>query len=733
MSDEVNDKLDDTPRELPLPPGLWSSARSRFLVAMAMLGLLMTGPFLVTAVLLIADTRDAERSALADLLVPRLPLGALMTILGFVLGVAMLRALFRQYVNGLSAMAENLRLMRSANRSFRVVEAGPPEVRAVAREANELARQRDQLMTDVDVQIARARADVEAERNRLAALISELALAVIVCNLDGRVLLYNNRARLQFKALAQGGAAGAAMIGLGRSIFSVLDRGQISHALENVQHRLRRGSAEPVAQFVTATRGGQLLRAQMAPVLEQGAGEMLISGYVLTIENITRSFEREAERDQAIAALADEVRPAVARLRSSLRALPIELPAGFAASEEAAELAGMLERAFVRFATSQKSRWPLEDVQAVDVIAAARRRIEDRLGLPTKREDMDDSIWIRAETFSLLQAMIFLASRLQDHYEIRELRLRAVAEEGGVFLDLIWSGVLVSTEALHTWELEPMTVGDESTSLTLRDMLERHGGEIRYLREKAAHRAYFRLLLPAAAAPVETAPTGPADGEASRPEYYDFNLFSRGFGDVDLDRNLGDLAYTVFDTETTGLEPSKGDEIIQFGAVRIVNGRLLRQETFDQLVDPRTPIKPEGIPIHGITDDMVRGQPAIDSVLPAFEQFCADTVLVGHNVAFDMRFLELKEAATGIRFRQPVLDTLLLSAVVSPNQESHKLEAIAERLGVNVIGRHTALGDALVAGEIFLKLLALLREQGITTLRQALAAAEKTYFSRIKY
>jgi DNA polymerase-3 subunit epsilon len=719
--------------EQPAVPGRWASARGRFLLAMVVLGLLMTGPFLLTAALLVADARDAERTALAELLLPRLPIGTLMTVIGFVLGAIVLRALFRQYVNGLSAMAENLRLMRSANRSFRVVESGPPEVRAVAREANELALQRDQLMTDVDAQIARARADVEAERNRLAALISELALAVIVCNLDGRVLLYNNRARLQFKALAQGGAAGAAMIGLGRSIFSVLDRGQISHALENVQHRLRRGSAEPVAQFVTATKGGQLLRAQMAPVVERISGDTQVTGYVLTIENITRSFEREAERDQAIAALADDVRPALARLRAALRALPTDAPAAVAAEQEAGDLAGMLERAFRAFAASQKSRWPLEDVQAVDVIAAARRRIEDRLGLPTKREEMDESLWIRAETFSLLQAMLFLANRLQDHYEIRELRLRAVAEEGSVFMDLIWSGVLVSTEALHTWELEPMTVGDETTSLTLRDMLERHGGEIRYLREKAAHRAYFRLMLPAASAPVETSAAATSEGEQSRPEYYDFNLFSRGFGDVDLDRNLGELAYTVFDTETTGLEPSQGDEIIQFGAVRVINGRLLRQETFDQLVDPGKPIKPEGIPIHGITDEMVRGQPDIAAVLPAFHAFCADTVLVGHNVAFDMRFLELKEATTGLHFHQPVLDTLLLSAVVAPSQESHKLETIAERLGVNVIGRHTALGDALVAGEVFLKLLALLREQGITTLRQALAAAEQTYFSRIKY
>ncbi len=159
----------------------------------------------------------------------------------------------------------------------------------------------------------------------------------------------------------------------------------------------------------------------------------------------------------------------------------------------------------------------------------------------------------------------------------------------------------------------------------------------------------------------------------------------------------------------------------------------MRQETFNQIVDPEIPLKPESIPIHGITEDMVRGQPNIDAVLPAFHEFCEDTVLIAHNAAFDMRFLQLKEERTGIRFTQPVLDTLLLSAVVHPNQESHKLDVILERLGITIGTRHNALEDALATGEVFLKLVKLLEEMGIVTVRQALEAAEKTYFARIKY
>ncbi|MBK7766216.1 MAG: hypothetical protein IPI44_08920 [Sulfuritalea sp.] len=248
--------------------------RFRFILAICVLGLLMTGPFALTGLLVFVEARGAERAALAEFLLPRLQVGGMITLCGFVAGVLLLRGLFQQYVHGLLRMAETLRLMLGANRNFRVAPEGPPEVRELARAANDLAQQRDELLNDVEEQIRQAKATVEEEKNRLAALMSELALGVVVCNLDGRILLYNSRARLEFKALAQGptSMSGGALIGLGRSIFSILERGQITHSLETIQQRLRKGSAEPIANFITSTHGGQLLRAQMAPVLRTGVG-----------------------------------------------------------------------------------------------------------------------------------------------------------------------------------------------------------------------------------------------------------------------------------------------------------------------------------------------------------------------------------------------------------------------------------------------------------------------------
>ena len=719
-------------------------AKHRFILAVVVLGLLMTGPFTVTSLLVWLDMKETERQVLTELLLSRLPVGTMMTLSGFALGVLVLHRLFKHYVEGLLRMAESLRLMRNANRDFRVAIAAdsPPEVSQLALAANELAQQRDALMRDVDAQVAKAKASVEEEKNRLAALMSELALAVVVCNLDGRILLYNNRARLQFTALAQGPTtvAGGALIGLGRSIFSILDKSQIEHAQDVIRQRLAAGKAA-IANFITTARNGQLLRVQMVPVRAGSEeGESAMSGYVLTVENITRSIEQEARRDQVLHTLTEGSRSSIANIRAAVANLldypdmEPELRERFLGviNDEVAKRSHTIDQIMGEFSDSMKARWPLEDVLGIDIIAAAQKRIDDKLKLPSKTEEVDDTLWIKADSFSLVFALVSLASRLEDHYDPRELRFRLTANGKLAYLDLIWAGPAMSSETFYTWELEPLQVAGETSPLNLRDVIDRHGGEIWYEREKAAHRAFFRFVLPVAI--PESAPEVEERSRGTgRPEYYDFDLFRFEDKSINLDRKLSELAYTVFDTETTGLEPSKGDEIIQIGAARIVNNRLLRQETFDQLVDPEMPLKPESIPIHGISEDMVRGKPNIDIVLPAFHAFSEETVLIAHNAAFDMRFLQMKEERTGIRFTQPVLDTLLLSAVVHPNQESHKLDVILERLGISIGTRHNALEDALATGAVFLKLIPLLEEQGIVTLRQALEAAEKTYFARVKY
>lgn len=687
----------------------------------------------------------AERAVFAGWLESRIALLFMAwMLLSLVLGAAA-RRLYRHAVAAPARLAEQARVLVTGGVDRELDVPGSAGTQALAGVINDLVKQRSALRADIDAKVREASRDVELEKSRLAALMSELTQSVVVCNLDGRILLYNNRARLQFRALADATAlaAGAELIGLGRSIYAVLDRKLVAHALESVQQRLQRGVAHPAAQFVTSTRGGQLLRVQMAAVraIADGAGPAdVLSGFVLMLDNITRDFADESERDRLLHQFTESARASLGNLLAAVELLddPALEPAlrerfQGVVRDEAVAMSGRIQQLAQHTASTMKTRWPLEDMLGADLVDAALRRIAALHGCRTAATDVDPALWLKVDSFSLLQTLAYLAGRLVEEYGIKLIQLRLQPVDGRARLDLIWIGQAMSTESVTTWETDPIRIGSESSALTVRDVVERHGGAFWFERERVRHEAFFRFLLPLAAEGAQLEATALLRSD-SRPEYYDFDLFEAGGPSRELaETSLAELAYTVFDTETTGLQPGQGDRILQIGATRIVAGKLRRQECFDQLVDPERDIPAAGIPIHGIRPEMVAGQPTIGQVLPAFHGFAADTVLVAHNAAFDMRFLQLQEESTGVRFTQPVLDTLLLSAVVHPQQESHRLEAIAERLDVEVLGRHTALGDAMVTAEVFLKLVPLLAAQGIVTLGQALEASQKTYYARVKY
>jgi DNA polymerase-3 subunit epsilon len=645
--------------------------------------------------------------------------------------------LFRNYVAGVGALAEQTRIVFAANAEHRVSVAGAPALSELADAINRLAVAYHRLQVDMEARMGASNARLEEERNRLAALMSELSEGVLLCNVDGRILLYNEQAKAQIESMAQGRGAGQGLVGLGRSLFALLDRDQVAHALDKLQSRLDAGVEFPTTRFVANAAAGALVRVRMAPYL---SAERRIAGMVFTLEDVTELMDREAQRRSLLQAFASGVRAPVASLRAAAENL-VSFPemdderraqfTGIVAAESR-QLSVLINDALAEYADALKAGLALEDIRAADLLGMARRRIESALGLPCTSEQTDDEVWIKVDSFALVEAISFLAGRLLEDYGIRSVGLRAAANGRFVELDLVWTGAIVGSEAIAIWESQPMQVGSHQTPLSLRDVLDRHGGEVWIQSHKPSQTAWFRLLLPLGA-PVAAA-TRRVPGADSRPEYYDFDLFRRVDSAQELsDRGLVDLHYTVFDTETTGLEPSAGDEIISIGAVRIVNARLLKREVFEQLVNPQRPVSRTSTLVHGIEEQALAGQPTIAEVLPRFHRFCEDTVLVAHNAAFDMRFLELKEAATGVRFTQPVLDTLLLSAIVHPSQESHGLEAVAERLGVSAIGRHTALGDTLMTGEIFLKLLPLLAERGIRTLGEAMNASRETYYARLKY
>jgi len=188
---------------------------------------------------------------------------------------------------------------------------------------------------------------------------------------------------------------------------------------------------------------------------------------------------------------------------------------------------------------------------------------------------------------------------------------------------------------------------------------------------------------------------------------------------------LSTLPVVVLDTETTGLD-SKTDSIISVGAVRCHGRRLYRSTVLDLLVNPGRRIPARSTAVHGITDAMVADQPALAALLPEIRSFIGDRVVVGHVIGFDLDLLARAFRDAGLDWKPPLrLDIQLLAAALAPEDAGFEIDDQAARLGINVSGRHTALGDSLVTAEIWGRLIVQLERRGIRTLGEARTFSRK--------
>ena len=168
-----------------------------------------------------------------------------------------------------------------------------------------------------------------------------------------------------------------------------------------------------------------------------------------------------------------------------------------------------------------------------------------------------------------------------------------------------------------------------------------------------------------------------------------------------LRRPVEQARFVALDLETTGFEAYGSDAVVSLAMLEL-EGTRPTGRTLRHLVDPGRPIPPESTAIHGIDDAMVAGAPHLGALLPEILEFVGDAALVGHHLAFDLRFLNraLREAG-GPRLRNPLIDTMLLFLGHTGRLGHYTLEEVAAYCHVQVEGRHSALGDARAAADIF--------------------------------
>ncbi len=194
-------------------------------------------------------------------------------------------------------------------------------------------------------------------------------------------------------------------------------------------------------------------------------------------------------------------------------------------------------------------------------------------------------MWLRIESYAVIQCLLFLIDQVTDFCRAEDLALTLAFKRSLASLELQWTGAALHMEALRRWGMRNVSNDGGGASRTLFDTIEQHGGAVWPDRDAITGRPCLRVILPVSET-QDPAITGTADNDWGHD--FDFHLFetrgeARDWANLPLDR----LTVTVVDTETTGLDPDQGDEIIAIGAVRVVNGRILRQESFDSFVRPQ--------------------------------------------------------------------------------------------------------------------------------------------------
>jgi DNA polymerase III subunit epsilon len=557
--------------------------------------------------------------------------------------------------------------------------------------------------------VARETSRLSAEKARLEKLLADVPVAVLLCTADYQLVFYNGQA---VTILEAGGAPG-----LDRNLLDYLREGPVTHAYDRLS---KLNDPEAATDLICATTSSGRLLAGRMRVLRR-TDNTRRPGFVLTLRDVTADLATHAAREALLAEVFDRVRRPAANLQTVIGVLSEDAGTGQAPDLTAALMAEVrvLSAAITdlgkRYDEGRGDWLPLGQIRARDLLDGISAQFS-ALGLEIDTQGPD--LMLTCDGFELALFFRWLGEKLAKTGHASGFRLELAEEDGpGAVFDMLWQGEALAVGEFDTWLTEPISA--DLPDLTPRAVLNAHATEA-WTEARPDGWAAVRLPIPNA----RRATRRPAPIE--REVVYDFELLSKERNAEVLESRLEDLTYVVFDTETTGLSPSS-DEIVQIAAVRLVNGRRVQREVFDTLVDPQRPIPQSSTEVHGITEDMVKGAPTMAEAGKRFHDFARGAVLVAHNAPFDMEFLRRHESAIGASFDHPVLDTVLLSAVVYGQLEQHSLDALTARLGITIPeeARHTAIGDTVATADAFLKLMPMLKSRGLVTFGDVLAEVRR--------
>ncbi len=616
-----------------------------------------------------------------------------------------------QFLRPILKIRRGAEIVARINLSHRIELDTGDELQELAQEFNHMAENLGKAYDELEERVRETTRTLQEERNRLATVLRTMVDGVVVANEDAETILMNPRARI---ILDMGYTSG-----IGTALGRIFPSDRLNFHLKRLRLRWDQGR-ETVEDVVFPLRDGKLLKGSLS-IIPGPEGER--SGFLLVFRDLSAPSEEIKRFEETLREMPQLLRGPLAASRSLVetlqrhREMPAEKQLTFLAAV-AEEMNHLSERVMaIEEATSaaHTSRWPAipsnpRDLVEESVLLVPGIRVEiEADDAPVPPVLVEPFSWVA----SLRRVLQWIMQMNPGQLPIRA-NLRV--EDGTVVTTFRIEGPFNGNPT----ELESLEVcPDGEEPLPLGDAVHRNRGEL-WIRSSGNFHEIRLALLQASPVSEGRRADGLIEGE---PEFYDFDLFlPRPVVERadQLQANLADLDYVVFDTETTGMRLSQGDKAISISGIRIRRGRVQNADIFHTLINPGRSIPPESIQFHHIEDHMVADAPSISQVYPQFVEFVGDSILVAHNAAFDKKCLEIAAAEAGLPLiDNPILDTLLLSYGIHEGAEGHSLDAMAERMGITIEGRHTSLGDARATAHAFLGFLSLLPGRGVRTLAEA--------------
>lgn len=544
----------------------------------------------------------------------------------------------------------------------------------------------------------------EEQRNWLDVALRDLSESVVVCDTLHRVLFHNHAAGRLLGGVAEGHALSAQV-----------PRAALDHALDCLKARLaalggRLDGDVGTALFSCLIRHGRrVAHGQMSLVQAPRLG---VTGYVVVFRDVSEGWADLDPHDAVAHALTRDLRGPLGALDAASQMLgdfPDMAPAdrnGFIRiiGEECTRLRHRIDALAEGRGQAPQAVWPMADMHFSELFACVSASLKQRLDINLTMVGVP--LWLHGDSQSLMEALLALFAALHVQTGRSAFDMECMLGDRRIYVDINWKGDPIPDGRLTQW-----LNGEINTQLgpqMVRDVLDRHDSQPWSLAKRGGFAA-LRLPLPLSRRPQFTEEewsglgSPPSLPEANKRAELLLRTMVGPHGGRALDRMPFVMVCAVL--PPGAIQSGDHRRITALGAVRIEDGRLLTASSFERRIGAVT-----------VGGD---GAPPLPVVLPQFWTFAGDAVLAAHDIGLCLGLLEDREGS-GITL--PVLDTMVLSRLLDPDEDDHGLEATARRLGVRVGDHRTEIGKALIAAEILVRQIDRLREVGITRFDQVIEA-----------